>query len=114
MLLAAIARELAHRIVVGGQPPLVAAAEMRLTRDQVYKVMRGAAYRRESAELFALVGDEKRGVVAEATRRLCELLPKAVDTTDRILESEHRRCRCSSGRKLGLRSDWLERSETGR
>jgi hypothetical protein len=64
----------------------VAAAEIGLTRDQVYKVMRGAAYRRESAELFALVGDEKKGVVAEATRRLCELLPKAVDTTDRILE----------------------------
>ena len=59
---------------------------MSLTRDQVYKILRGAAYRRESAELFALVGDEKRGVVAEATRRLCELLPKAVDTTDRILE----------------------------
>jgi len=81
------ARELAQRIVVGGQPPLVAAREIGLTRDQVYKIMRGAAYRRESAELFALVGDEKRGVVAEATRRLCELLPKAVDTTDRILDS---------------------------
>ena len=48
--------------------------------------MRGEAYRRESAELFALVGDEKKGVIAEATRRLCELLPKAVNTTDRILE----------------------------
>lgn len=81
------ARALAHRIVVGGQPPLQAAAEIGLTRDQLYKVMRGAAYRRESAELFALVGDEKKGVVAEATRRLCELLPKAVDTTDRILET---------------------------
>jgi hypothetical protein len=71
----------------GGQPPLVAAAEMRLTRDQVYKIMRGAAYRRESVELFALVGNDKKGVVAEATLRLCELLHKAVDTTDRILGS---------------------------
>jgi hypothetical protein len=82
----AMARELAQRIVVGAQPPLLAASEMGLTRDQVYKVMRGPAYKRESTELFALVGDEKKGVVAEATRRLCELLPKAVDTTGRILE----------------------------
>jgi hypothetical protein len=84
---AAISRELAQRIVVAGQTPLQAAAEMNLTRDQLYKILRGAAYKRESAELFGVVGNEKTTLAVEAVRRLWELVPKAIDRTAGIVES---------------------------
>jgi hypothetical protein len=83
----AVSRELAQRIVVAGQTPLQAAAEMNLTRDQLYKILRGAAYKKESAELFGMVGNEKTPLAVEAVRRLWELVPKAIDRTAGIVES---------------------------
>jgi len=80
------ARELAQRIVIQGQPPLEAAHEMGLTRDQLYKILRGEPYKREIADLFAVVGEEKRGFATEAVRRLWGLVPQALDRTARIVE----------------------------
>ena len=80
------ARELAQRIVVGGQTPLEAAAEMHLTRDQVYKILRGAAYKRESQDLFAVIGPERKTAAVEAERRMWELVPRAIQRTRDILE----------------------------
>jgi hypothetical protein len=80
------ARELAQRIVVGGQTPLEAAAEMSLTRDQVYKILRGAAYKQESADLFAVLGPERKAAAVEAERRMWELVPRAIQRTADILE----------------------------
>jgi hypothetical protein len=69
------ARELAQRIVVGGPTPLEAAAEMSLTRDQVYKILRGAAYKQESADPFAVIGPERKAAAVKAERRMWELVP---------------------------------------
>jgi hypothetical protein len=80
------ARELAQRIVVGGQTPLEAGAELGLTRDQVYKILRGAAYKRDCADLFAVIGPERKAAVVEAERRMWELVPRAIQRTSDILE----------------------------
>jgi hypothetical protein len=59
---------------------------MGLTRDQLYKILQGEVYRQESADLFAVVGDEKRTLATEAVRRLWGLVPQALDRTARIVE----------------------------
>jgi hypothetical protein len=59
---------------------------MGLTRDQLYKILRGESYKRESADLFAVVGEEKRTFASEAVRRLWGLVPQALDRTARIVE----------------------------
>jgi hypothetical protein len=81
------ARELAHRIVLGGQAPLEAAAELGLTRNQLYKLLEGEPYKRESAALFAIVGPEQEAVAIEASRRLWRYVPRAIERTGEILEN---------------------------
>ena len=59
---------------------------MSLTRDQVYKILRGAAYKQESADLFAVLGPERKAAAVEAERRMWELVPRAIQRTADILE----------------------------
>jgi hypothetical protein len=80
------ARELAHRIVVAGQTPLEAATALQLTRDQLYKLLAGAHYKRESAALFAVIGPEEKAATVEAVRRLWALVPRAIERTGELLE----------------------------